>query len=228
MKTKSFILLTFTCFFILTMPFYNFSMFVGNTSEKSFDEPPATGIGSGTLSETSATYETVEDLIIKAAIYFLKGKSSIYLLSSKLEAAEQEKVYYYDYQVTVNEALGYMRMAQYYYQALKNKAEVTPYNQEVITQLKTFDYNSFSRAYGLNRDIFNQVKSYLQNGDVRGVYARFLTYTENIISILETVQKDVYYWNFPKVETIWNLNQECAQMLLFGQYVTRVFYKISI
>jgi len=224
MKIKSLILLTFTCLFILTMPFLNFPMYVGNTSGKSFDEPPETG--SGTLSKTSATYDAIEDLVIKAATYFLRGKSSIYLLSSKLEAAEQEMLCYYDYQVTVNEALGYMRMAQYYYQALKNKAEVTPYNQEVISQLKTFDYDSFSKDYGLNSDIFNQVKSYLENGDVRGVYARFLTYIESIISILEIVQKDVYYWNFPKVETIWNLDQGCANMLLFGQYVTRVFYKI--
>lgn len=223
MRKKSSIFLSLICVFIYVMPFHGLSMFVGNTSGKSFEEPLT---GSDTVSKTSGTYETIEDLVIKAASNFLRGKSSVYLLSSRLEAEEQDSIYYYDYQVTVNEALSYMRMARYYYQALKNKAGITPYNQEVITQLKTFDYNSFSKDYGLNSDIFNQVKSYLEKGDVRGVYARLLAYTESIINILETVQKDVYYCNFPKVETIWNLNQECANMLLFGQYVTRVFYKI--
>lgn len=218
---KIYILSIGVLFFMFSLS--SFSMFVGNTSGKSFEEEE-----SSTTSKSYGTYDavTVEDLIIKAATYFLKGKSSVYLLSANLEAADEDKIYYYDYQITVNEALNYMRMAHYYYTLLKVRADITPYNQEIIAKLKSFDYNTLSKSYGLNSDIFSKVKSYLEAGDVRGVYAQFLAYTESIINTLETIQKSIYYWNFPKIETIWNLNQECAQMLLFGQYVSRVFYKL--
>ena len=208
---------------ILGLAFPGFSMMIGNTTGRGFDEPIT---GSGALSKASGTYETVEGLVIQGATYFLKGKASVYSLSSQLEASDLEGIFYSDYQLSVDEALSYFRIAQSYYKALKNKADNTPYNQEVIDKLRAFDYDSFSKNYGLNIDIFNQVKSFLEAGDIRGVYARFLEYTENIIGILEVVQTDLYKWNFPKVETIWNLNQECANMLLFGQYVARVFYKI--
>ena len=214
----------FTALLICGLVIPGFSMYVGNYSGSSFDD---TGTLSGPTAMTATTSGTVEDLVIKSATYFLKGKAYVDLLASRLEAAEIEGVCFYDYQMLVNDALDNMRMARYYYQSLKNKADITPYNQTVIEKLKAFDYQSFMEENGLISDMFNQVKSYLVAGDVRGAYGRFLAYTDDIITILETVQKNVYYWNFPKTATVWKLNQECAKMLLFGQYMAQVFYKIN-
>ncbi|MCP4157328.1 MAG: hypothetical protein GY757_56985 [bacterium] len=210
---------------VLGLVLPGFSMYVGNTSEIGFVDA---GTGSGPMGKTSGTSGfTIEDLVIKSATYFLKGKAKIYLLSSKLEAADHDGVWFYEYQVIVNDALDNMKMARYYYQLLINKADRTPYNQGVISQLKAFDYKSFSKEYGVNTSSFNQVKNYLAAGDVRGAYVRLYTYTDNIINILDTLRKEIYCRNFPETSNIWRLNQECANMLLFGQYMAQVFYSVN-
>jgi hypothetical protein len=199
-------------------------MFVANYSEQSFnDGDPDTS----TESKSSiASSFTIKYLIIKSATYFFKGKSKIDLLASGLEAADIEGVNFYELQQIVNDSLCNMKTARYYYQALKSKADNTPYNQPVISQLIVFDYDSFSVDIGLNGDIFNQVKGYLKMGDVRGAYARLYDYTDNIIDMLEAVQKEVYYWEIPGIENVWKLHQECAHMLLFGQYIAQIFQNL--
>lgn len=224
MRKKSFIFLSLMCVFILVIPFRGFSMYVANYSEQSFNEgEPDTGTESKS-SITSAL--TIKYLIIKSATYFFKGKSNIDLLASGLEAADIEAVNFYELQIIVNDALCNMKTARYYYQALKNKADNTPYNQTVISQLTVFDYDTFSAEIGLNGDIFNQVKGYLMMGDVRGTYARLYDYTDNIIAMLETVQKEVYYRDIPGIKNAWKLHQECAHMLLFGQYIAQIFQNL--
>ena len=207
---------------LIGLVFPGFSMYIANYSEKGFEDPQEPG---STMSKVSSA-AAIEDLVIRSATYFLKSKAHVYDLSSSLEAADIDGVNFYEYQTLVNNALGDMRAARYYYQALKDKANLTPYNQDVINQLTNFEYKSFSKEYGLNGDIFGQVTRYLKAGDIRGAYARMYTYTDTIIDHLETIQRDVYYYRFPETTNIWKLNQECASMLLFGQYVAQVFYKI--
>ena len=224
MRKKNFIFLSLIWVFILVIPFLGFSMYVANYSELSFNEGETdTSTGSKSLIASSFT---IKDLIIKSATYFFKGKSDIDLLASGLEAAGIEAVNFYELQEIVNNALFNMKTARYYYQALKSKADNTPYNQTAISQLTVFDYDSFSAETGLNVDIFNQVKGYLKMGDVRGTYARLYAYTDNIIAMLETVQKELYYGNIPGIKNVWKLNQECAHMLLFGQYIAQIFQNL--
>ena len=224
MRKKSFIFLSLICVFILVIPFHGFSMYVGNYSEQSFNEDEPDTITESKSSIASSL--TIKYLIIKSATYFFKCKSNIDLLTSQLEAADIEGVNFYELQKNVNDALYNMKTARYYYQSLKSKADNTPYNQTVISRLIVFDYDSFSAEFGLNGDIFNQVKGYLKGGDVRGTYACLYDYTDNIIDMLETVQKEVYYWDIPGIKNVWKLHQECAHMLLFGQYIAQIFQNL--
>jgi len=207
---------------IFGMASFGFSMYVGNYSEETFDEPD----GGTSAVKSAETFETIRDLIIKSATYFLRGKKNVDLLASKLEAAEIEGICFFELQNIVNNSLYNMRIARYYYQALKNKADNTPYNQVIINQLISFDYDSFLKEYNLNSDIYNQVKGYLQAGDVRGAYDRLYTYIDNIVGMLEVAQEDIYYGDIPETANIWKLNQECAHMLLFGQYISQTFHKL--
>jgi hypothetical protein len=208
--------------FIFGLVIPGYSMYVGNASENGFSDPG----GTSGVSSTKSTI-TIKYLIIKSAKYFLKGKSSVDLLASRLEAAELDGINFYELQQIANDALWNMRTARYYYLELKNLADATPYNQAVISQLAAFDYKAFSNENRLNNDIYGQVTGYLQAGDIRGSYDQLFTYTDNIINFMETVQWDVFCWKFPEMDTIWKLNQECAQMLLFGQYIAQIFNRLS-
>jgi hypothetical protein len=208
--------------FILGLTIPGYSMMCGNYSENGFIDPTGTTEANSTNSST-----TIKSIIIISAKYYLKGKSSVDLLASRLEAAELDGINYYELQQIANDALWNMRTARYYYQELKNLADATPYNQAVIALLATFDYDTFSNKYGLNSYVYDQVTTYLQPGNIRGAYDQLFTYTDNIINFLERVQWDFYCWKFPKMDTIWKLNQECAQMLLFGQYIAQTFYSLK-
>jgi hypothetical protein len=195
-----------------------------NSSDSAFDE------GDGTNSTGKANLacsSTIRELIIKGAEYFFKAHSDINVLSEKIEISDINGADYYMLWCTVNSALNNMNMARYYYQYLEIKANNTPYNQVVINKLLDFDYDSFQEENGLLKDVFSEVKSYLVNGNVRGIYIRTSIYFGSLINTLETIKEELEAGRVPDNSHMWNLNQICARSHMFGQYVARVFNVIK-
>ncbi len=196
----------------------------GNSSDSAYDG------GNGTSSAEGANLvciNTIEELLIKGAEYFFKAHADIDLLSENTEISDLYGVDLFTLWWAVSSALDNMKMARYYYQELQYKANHTPYNQVVINKLLVFDYDSFQEQNGLIKDVFSEVKGYLVNGDVRGIYSRTATYFDTIISILETIKGQLYAGKVPGNAHMWNLNQLCAKVHMFGQYVARVFDAIK-
>jgi hypothetical protein len=185
--------------------------------------------GDGTSSTEGANLAcfTIEELIIKGAEYFFKAHADINWLSENVEISDIYGADYYTLWWAVNSALDNMNMAQYYYQELQYKANNTPYNQVVINKLLNFDYDSFQEENGILKDIFSEVKSYLVNGDVRGVYSRTYAYFDTLTNSLKAVKGDLSAGKVPANNHMWNLNQLCAKAHMFGQYVAMVFDAIK-
>ena len=195
-----------------------------NHSEGAFDGGDDTSsMGKATLACSS----TIRELIIKGAEYFFKAHADINVISEKVEISDINGADYYTLWCTVNSALYNMNMARYYSQELEIKANHTPYNQEVINILMTFDYDSFQEENDLLKDVFSEVKSYLVNGDVRGIYSRTSVYFDTLINTLETIKVELNVGKIPSNTHMWNLNQVCAKAHMFAQYVARVFNAIK-
>ncbi|UCH93985.1 MAG: hypothetical protein JSV88_27465 [Candidatus Aminicenantes bacterium] len=185
--------------------------------------------GGGTSSTGEANFacsNTIKELVIKGAEYYFKAHSDINLLSEKVEISDIYGADFFTLCWAVNSALDNMNMARYYYQELQYKANRTPYNQVVINKLLAFDYDSFHEQNGLLKDVFSEVKSYLVNGDVRGIYSRTSAYFDTLINTLETIKGELYAGKVPDNAHMWNLNQTCAKVHMFGQYVARIFEAI--
>jgi len=195
-----------------------------NSSDGAFDKGDGT---SSTGKATLACSSTIRELIIKGAEYFFKAHADINVLSEKIEISDINGADYYTLWCTVNSALYNMNIARYYYQELEIKANHTPYNQVVINKLLAFDYDSFQEEHGLLKDVFSEVKSYLVNGDVRGIYSRTSVYFDTLINTLETIKGELNVGKVPSNTHMWNLNQVCAKVHMFGQYVSRVFNEIK-
>lgn len=195
-----------------------------NSSDSAYEGGDGT---SNTGEATLACDSTIRELIIKGAEYFFKAQSDINLLSENVEISDIYGTDYYTLGWAVNSALDNITLAQYYYQELQYKANRTPYNQLVINKLLAFDYDSFQEQNGLLKDVFSEVKSYLVNGDVRGIYRRTSAYFDTIINILDTIKGELYAGKTPVNEHMWNLNQTCAKVHMFGQYVARIFKAIK-
>lgn len=185
--------------------------------------------GDGTSSAEGANLACLSmgELIIKGAEYFFKAQVDINSLSENVEISAIYGVDYYTLWWTVNSALDNMNMARYYYQELETKANQTPYNQVIINKLLAFDYDSFQDENGLLKDIFSEVKGYLKNGDVRGVYSRTSAYFDTLKNTLGAIKGELYAGKVPSNNHMWNLNQVCAKAHMFGQYVSRIFYAIK-
>ena len=185
--------------------------------------------GDGTNSTEGANLAcfTIEELIIKGAEYFFKAHADINWLSENVEVSDIYGADYYTLWWTVNSALDNMNMARYYYRELQYKANNTPYNQVVINKLLNFDYDTFQEQNSLIKEVFSEVKGYLVNGDVRGIYSHTSAYFDSLTNNLETIKGELYAGKVPSNSHMWNLNQVCAKAHMFGQYVSRIFYAIK-
>lgn len=194
-----------------------------NMSEGGFDETDTLNI-TGDYSTGSLT---IREIIIKGAGAFFKAQGSIKTLSEKVELSDLDGIDFGVTRETLKTALDNMYNARYYYQLLEIKANQTPYNFNVIIKLIYFDYNGFQYENGLIKDVFDEVKVYLGNGDIRGAYSRISAYFDSLIGILETIKKDMDAGIFPANTDLWKLNQICAKVHMFGQYIAMVFETIK-
>jgi len=202
---------------------YTYARLFSNTSESAYDE----GDGTSSTGEAALAYSSpIRELIIKGAEYFFKAQADINLLSENTEISDLYGTNFYTFWWAVNSARQNMNTARYYYQELQYKANQTQYNQGVINKLLNFDYDSFQEQNGLIIDVFSEVKRYLVNGDVRGVYMRTSAYFNVITNILEEVKEDLNKGKIPSNNHMWNLNQICVKAHMFGQYIAMVFEAI--
>lgn len=183
-----------------------------------FGEEEIAGAGDGTLN----------DYVIEGAGYFLKANSDFMLFLEKAEMSELNGVDFNGLQVNLDNAILNMVSARDVYIQLKQKADITPYNPVVIDELAKFNYDVFRKKQGLNASIFEQVRGYLENGEVREVYGKIIADTEEILAIANAVKAKIDIGEFPELSSLWNLGQACSNSLLFGQYVARVFYEINV
>ena len=224
MKFKSIIFMVIVGLLIISSGLPVHARLVANSSEIAFDDAP---VGNNGEAATLSYSYNIRELVIISAGYYLKGQSHINALSEKVELSDIQKTSYYNLRVDVNNSIDNIYNAWYYYQQLESKADYTPYNEVVIRKLATFDYDRFQEKNGLIKDVFNDVKAYLIKGDVRGVYSRISSDIETIYYLLQDVQMYLYWGMIPGNEKMWNLNQQCARTLLYGQYVARVFEAIK-
>jgi len=195
----------------------------GNSSDGAF----AGGDGTSSTEGANLACLSIEELIIKGAEYFFKAQANINSLSEKVEISDLYGPDFYTLWWTVNSALDNMNIARYYYQELQYKANNTPYNQVVINKLLDFDYDSFQKQNSLIKDVFSEVKGYLEKGDVRGIYSRTSAYFDTITNTLETIKGELYAGKVPGNAHLWNLSQVCVKAHMFGQYVARIFDEIK-
>ncbi|MCP5045543.1 MAG: hypothetical protein GY940_00105, partial [bacterium] len=123
------------------------------------DDPPDEGTA-------VASSNTIEDYIEQGAGYYLKAKEDVDALLSMVELQDTQGVDSDEMKQVVDSALTNMERAMSTYNALINKAESTPYNDEVVSTLNGFDYNGFMTEHGLNSVVLGEVEDYLKNGDI--------------------------------------------------------------
>ncbi len=215
MKNKKLVLTMITGILILVLfQMYAFSRVWFNKGETPFDEP-------------TAEVASMSQYIVQGAGYFLTSYSDVLLLLNKVEVAELKGFDYRELQKIVESAVANMENVQDNYSVLKQMTEATPYQADMIEKLILFDYTGFQKARGLNSKIFGDVQNLLSQGDVKAAFARMLSTTETLLNHLYKIKGMIDAAEFPPITDLWQLNQDYANALLFGQYAAQVFFEIS-
>ncbi len=207
-------------FVLIVFNSYSFSYIMGNFGDCGFGEDEGKGLS--IVKDIS-----IKLYIIEGAGYFLNSYSDMHLFLNKVEMSELNGVDYKELRDILYRVIENMEKAKEAYYNLKQKADNTPYNQAFINQLLSFDYVVFQNENGLNITIFKDVESFLSKGDVRGLFDRLLSNSDEILNKLYTVKESVDAERFPETSTIWRLNQDYSETILFGQYGSEVFFEIT-
>jgi len=188
------------------------------------------GTGSGGelyIPETEGTYYvSIGDIIIDSAGHLLNAYSSMTKLLGNVETAELKGTDFNAMREILYSTIEDMERANTSLTILNAAAATRPYNWPVIYRLWFFDYYRFQNENHLLPGIFDKVKSYLYNGDIRGVYAQCLKDNEAILDQLYTLKEHIDADKFPEINSLWRLNQAYVSTLLFGQYTSQVFKSI--
>lgn len=183
--------------------------------------------GDSVFAGTAENAAAVCSHIVTGAGYFLASGSEFQALLNRIELAETNGCDYKEWAQICTAAAANMEKAAAQYLVLKQRILTTPYNKEMINRLSTFDYDLFETGNRLNPDIFADVRTYLANGDVRGIFERMLSSTAKILAALARVKTAVDAGIIPELTVLWRLNQEYTEAMLFGQYAAEVFYQIN-
>jgi hypothetical protein len=189
----------------------------GNGGGSNFNDPPM---------EESSTF-SIEHYVVKGAGFFLKSCSDLLLFLNYAEIAEIEGADFNALWLNLDNGISNMEVARDVFLQLKQKADLTPYNQSKIDELLKFNYVGFQKENNLLKPVFDQVKFYLGNGAVREFYGEILCQIDEILDISYIIKANIEVNEFPEVESLWNLQHRCCKSMLFGQYASRVFLKIQ-
>jgi len=169
---------------------------------------------------------TIEVYIIDGADYYFSAHSDIISMLKMYELQDRNGIDYEMFNRALDSAVANMENAAATYENLIRTVEVTPYNEEVIDRLLSFDYYTFMKENGLNRVIGEKVESYLKKGDITGIYKETYSTFLYILKLLNVLKEEISPGKPPELSIMWELNDVCSKSSLFGSYVSRVFYAV--
>jgi len=169
---------------------------------------------------------SIETYVIQGAGYFLEANSCIQSILNRVELQDLKGIDYNELDQLVHRAFFNIILARMTYEQLLRLAELTPYNREFISKLKGFDYQSYMDEMGLNAVVFNQVREYLEKGDITGTFKQTHSKLVAIEGLLAAMKNEIPVDGLPGLPLLWKLNETCAETALFGSYAARIFHAI--
>lgn len=165
--------------------------------------------------------------LVEGAGYILDAHSGVMDFMNHFEMAELKGADYTGMGEILRRVIDNLENARNIYIIVNFTAENTPYNDVVIDRLKTFDYDAFRERNRLYPVVFDRLKGFLSNGDVRGVFAEVLKDIDGLLNRVYALKDTTDTAKLPGVQDIWGINQAFSESLFFGQYFSQVLYEVK-
>ena len=177
--------------------------------------------------EATSGNETIRQLVNESASCFFKSYGQFMFFLNEVELGELNGVNFSSLQLHIDAATAYMKTCQNTYNSLNILADSTPYKEDFISRLKEFDYDAFRKEKKLTLEIFEEVKSYLKKGDIKGMYKKALLETQQILDSLNGMKEEVDSFYAPTTDKIWELNNSYYNLTIWGQYSSMIFVEVK-
>jgi hypothetical protein len=217
-KRKLKLKVLFGTFIIMIFSMNTFSYILLNGSGKGY---PSGDGDKGIINNLS-----IEMYVVQGSGYFLEGNSCIQSILNRVELQDFNGIDYNELVQLVHRAFFNIILARLAYEQLIQLAELTPYNHEFISKLKTFDYESFMTNMGLNLVVFGKVMEYLEKGNITGTFKHTYSNLIAIEDLLTDIKNEISVDRIPELSLLRKLNETCAEVSMFGSYAARVFHAL--
>lgn len=170
--------------------------------------------------------KAIERLTVDAASYFLQSNADALLLLSEIEISGANGLNFARALEFTESAIEKLEKARADYLEMIIVSKSPCDKAALIEKLQAFDYGRLAGEEQLNKEIMSLAASYLVKGDIPGVYEKTTSDVNVILSGLyemrDLLKKEVQ----PDLDSCWTLLHRYSDTLLFGNYVTLVFYHL--
>jgi len=205
----------------VTLSINGYTWFVANATCTAFDPNPCDD------DEVKGASISLGTLIVEGAGYLLKSNSNYQAFLEIVELSGTRETNREVLLNTLSDVAFQMESANEIYYQMLDVTKSLKYDTDILNKLHTFDYEGFLAEQGLNSTVFDKVTTLLREGDVRGCYNFIYNKTLDMKSRLTAIITDVSINMIPDIPSCWRLNQTFQETLLFGQYITEVFYALE-
>ncbi len=164
--------------------------------------------------------------IVEAAAHFLNAYGHSMLLLNKVELSELYGLNFPEAQELVNAAAQEMNDAIVEFALLRELAERTPYNKNVLDMVTAYDFEAFELRKKANTSILSNLKGFLLEGKLREFYTQMDANLNEIVGHLNLLKSQLDGNINPDFETIHNLNQILAETMVSGEYAAEIFHEV--
>ena len=162
----------------------------------------------------------LRDNMIDGATHFLIAKAQIALMMAEYEKTSNGRIIF-DCAISNNycdKAIIEIKAALDDYTSAKTIGEKLGYNPAQIELFKNTSFNNSKSQY--NWDIYNSVTTYLQSGDILGIYTKNIENLKTILGILQSIKTKLQYSTQPPIEEYWKLLKTETEATMFGNLAT--------
>ena len=169
-------------------------------------------------------------LTVDAASNFLQSNANVLLFLNEVEISEYNGFNFVRALEFVGSAIEKLEKARTDYGEMVVMSDgpgAPPCDKMVANgKLQTFDYEGLVAKEQLNKEIMSLAASYLVKGDVPGVYKKMLADVDLILAELYAMRDTLKKEAQPNLASCWTLLHRYSDTILFGNYVTLVFYHL--
>lgn len=163
---------------------------------------------------------------IKGSGNFFKSHAIFLLFLEKIECAEIETLDYRELKNLLIDTITYLESARNHYYALQQIADVTPYNLDFLAKLMSYDFYRNRQTIQESHSQIEEIKSYLMDGNLRGINYQFIFYLDGLLLMLYDIQTSVENDMFPEIPNLLQIQSSYCQIQLWGQFAAKIFMQV--